>query len=193
MAQMIMRASEGRSLGDMLFFLFLPRFPRIISSDIGCQGSSWARCRLRFYFQRWRWLVDLFHIGPHKCKLITNPREFSSMRELNDSIVEQLHSAQRALGMTMQSTSSERAMFLVQLINYDIYCKLANDAKFSRVWPEDASFTLTMMTSPRMYQQLQLQVFLLKKCPYQVMRRMRDLQATQNLKKTLMAMTQTVR
>ena len=60
------------------------------------------------------------------------------MRELNDSIVEQLHRAQRALGMTMQSTSSERAMFLVQLINYDIYCKQANDAKFSRVWPEDA-------------------------------------------------------
>ncbi len=59
-------------------------------------------------------------------------------RELNDSLVEQLHSAQRALGMTMQSTSSERAMFLVQLINYDIYCKLAYDAKISRSWPEDA-------------------------------------------------------
>jgi len=138
MAQMIMRASEGRSLGDMLFFMFLPRFPRIVSSDIGCQGSSWARCRLRFYFRRWRWLVDLFHLGPHKCKLITDPREFSYMQGLNDSIVEQLHSAQRSLGMTMQSTSSERAMFLVQLINYDIYCKLARDAKFSRAWPVDA-------------------------------------------------------
>jgi len=138
MAQMIMRASEGRSLGDMLFFLFLPRFPRTVSSDIGCQGSSWAHCRLRFYFRRWRWLVDLFHISPHKCKLITDPREFAFMRELNDSLVEQLHSAQRALGMTMQSTSSERAMFLVQLINYDIYCKLAYDAKISRSWPEDA-------------------------------------------------------
>jgi aspartyl-tRNA synthetase len=60
------------------------------------------------------------------------------MQGLNDSIVEQLHSAQRALGMAMQSTTSSRAMFLIQLINYGIYCKLAREAKFLRVWPVDA-------------------------------------------------------
>ncbi len=141
MSQLIMRKCEGRSLGNMLFFLFLPHFPRNVSSDIGCQAASWAHARLRYFFRRWRWHVDQFHISPHKCRLITDPREFSYMRDKNDSLVEQLHSAQRALGMTMQSSSSKRAMFLVQLINYDIYCKVANDAKISeekRSWPADA-------------------------------------------------------
>jgi hypothetical protein len=141
LAQMLMRSFEGRSMGVMLFFLFLPRFPRMVSSDIGCQASSWARARLRFFFRRWRWTVDQFHISPHKCRLVTDSREFSFMRGKNDSFVEQLHSAQRSLGMTMQSSSSERAMFLVQLINYDIYCELADRAKIpieKRCWPADA-------------------------------------------------------
>ncbi len=141
LAQMLMRTFEGRSMGVMLFFLFLPRYPRMVSSDIGCQASSWARARLRFFFRRWRWTVDQFHISPHKCRLVTDSREFSFMRGKNDSFVEQLHSAQRSLGMTMQSSSSVRAMFLVQLINYDIYCELADRAKIpieKRCWPADA-------------------------------------------------------
>jgi len=78
---------------------------------------------------------------PHKCKLITDPTEFSITNAINDSLVEQLHAVQRSLGMTMQSSSSERAMFLVQCINYDIYCELADRAKIpidKRTWPADA-------------------------------------------------------
>lgn len=139
MGFMLMQTHEGRSMGVMLPYLYLPRFPRMVSSDIGCQGASWAHARLRFYFRLWRWILDHFHLWPHKCKLITDPREFSVTRGLNDSFTEQLHALQRMLGMTMASTSEARATFLIQLINYDIYCARANEAKISmedRSWPD---------------------------------------------------------
>ena len=61
------------------------------------------------------------------------------MRAKNDSFVEQLHAVQRALGLTMINTGQVRGMFLLQLLNFELYLKLADSAKIpesDRCWPD---------------------------------------------------------
>ena len=54
--------------------------------------------------------------------------------------MEQLHAVQRALGLTMINTGQVRAVFLLQLLNYHMYCDLAEKAgvpEENRCWPEN--------------------------------------------------------
>jgi len=146
MGVIIMHAAEGRSLGVSVIYSFLPRYRRTVVCDTGCQSANWAHTRLRRFFLKWRFLVDAFHHGKgkkgHKCGPVCSPSEFSEMNGKNDSFVEQLHAIQRFLGLTMQSTSMERAMFLIQLLNDDVYHKEADNCKLSperRSWPDEST------------------------------------------------------
>lgn len=146
MGQIIMGSPEGRSLGISTMYSYLPHRKRLIDCDIGCQAASFGHTRVPRFFFKWRWLVDHFHHGKgkrgHKCALVTSPDEFATMDGKNDSFVEQLHAVQRFLGLTMQSTSLPRAMFLCQLVNDDVYNLQADKAcvpEERRRWPEDPS------------------------------------------------------
>ena len=133
-----LRDYEGRSHGPMAIYSLMPNFPRFVICDTGCQSASWCHTHLRRYFRRWRFLVDRFHHFPHKCQRVTQCREFSIMRNKNDSFVEQLHAVQRALGLTMINTGQFRAVFLLQLLHYHMYCDLADKADVpaeNRGWP----------------------------------------------------------
>ena len=135
-----LRDYEGRSHGPMAIYSYMPNFPRFVICDTGCQSASWCHTHLRRYFRRWRFLVDRFHHFPHKCQRVTQCREFAIMRNKNDSFVEQLHSVQRALGLTMINTGQVRAVFLLQLLHYHMYCDLADRAgvpEENRGWPEN--------------------------------------------------------
>jgi hypothetical protein len=141
----IMDDYEGRSHGVLALYCFSPYFPRTVVCDTGCQSASWAFAHLKRFFHRWRFIVDQFHHYPHKCQAITKPSEFSVMRGVNDSFVEQLHAIQRALALTMQSTSRPRAMFLLQLLQYEIFCGHADRAsvpEHKRTWPDPATVPL---------------------------------------------------
>jgi hypothetical protein len=136
---MFLRENEGRSHGPMALYCFMPYMPRVVVCDTGCQCASWAITHMKRYFRRWRWLIDRLHHFPHKCKEVTNTKEFSIMRAKNDSFVEQLHAVQRALGLTMINTGQVRGMFLLQLLNFELYLKLADSAKIpesDRRWPD---------------------------------------------------------
>jgi hypothetical protein len=135
-----LRDYEGRSHGPMAIYSYMPNYPRFIICDTGCQSASWCHTHLSRYFRRWRFLVDRFHHFPHKCQRVTQGLEFSIMRGKNDSFVEQLHAVQRALGLTMINTGQVRAVFLLQLLNYHLYCDLAEKAgvpEENRCWPEN--------------------------------------------------------
>ena len=136
---------EGRSHGVLALYCFSPYFPRTVVCDTGCQSASWAFAHLKRFFHRWRFIVDQFHHFPHKCQAITKPSEFSVMRGVNDSFVEQIHAIQRALALTMQSTSRPRAMFLLQLLQYEIFCDHVDRAsvpEHKRTWPDPATVPL---------------------------------------------------
>lgn len=64
------------------------------------------------------------------------------MRGINDSLVEQFHAMQRSLSLTMQSSSQARSMFLLQLLQHEIFCEQA-DRGFvppdQRCWPDPNS------------------------------------------------------
>lgn len=146
MGVIIMHSPEGRSLGINVLYSHVPHTSRVVVCDTSCQSASWAHTRYRRFFMKWKFLVDSFHHSKgkrgHKCGAVTSPSEFSIMAKRNDSFVEQLHATQRFLGMTMQSTSLPRAMFLVQLVNDDVYHSAADKAcvpSSRRSWPDAAS------------------------------------------------------
>jgi len=136
---------EGRSHGVLAMYLFLPYLARFVVCDTGCQSASWAHTHLKYFFRRWKFVVDRFHHFPHKCALVTKAEEFPIMQGKNDSLVEQLHRYQRSLGLTMLNMSQDRATFLLQLLNYHMFCELADRAgipKEQRAWPDPSTVPL---------------------------------------------------
>ena len=83
--------------------------------------------------------MDRFHHFPRKCALVTKADEFPIMRGKDDSFVEQLHRYQRSVGLTMLNMSQDHATFLLQLLNYHIFCELAECVRIpkeQRAWPD---------------------------------------------------------
>ena len=118
-----LRENEGRSHGPMALYCFMPYMPRVVVCGTGCQCASLAITHMKRYFRRWLWLIDRLHHFPHKCK----------------EVVEQLHAVQRALGLTMINTGQVPGMFLLQLLNFELYLKVADSAKIpesDRCWPD---------------------------------------------------------
>jgi hypothetical protein len=138
----IMDGHEGRSHGILLMYCFMPYFQRMVVCDTGCQSASWAHTHLMFFFFRWKFVIDRFHHFGHKCTQVTDPSEFRIMNGMNDSYVEQLHAIQRALSLTIESTSRPRSMFLLQLLQHAEFCRRADKAGVpmaKRDWPDPES------------------------------------------------------
>jgi hypothetical protein len=110
----------------MAKYCFMPSKGRTVVSDTACQSSAWANSRLRPFFRHWHWVLDHYHSNGHKCLCVNSPSQFSALRRENTSFVEQLHAVQRYLGLSLMSTSMPRTVFLVQLVNDDIYRKEAD-------------------------------------------------------------------
>jgi hypothetical protein len=138
----LLDAPEGRSTGVAALHCYRPYCEEewTIVNDFPCMTATYVANRLPGPYVNLKLLGDRLHIPPHRCKLIYNPDDFSSMDGENLSLVEQWHAAVDALALTIQRMTLDHAMFVLLLLahdRYDYICDKLGIPESRRRWPED--------------------------------------------------------
>lgn len=133
---------EGRSTATAALYTHCLKTDEDVTviSDTACMHSRFVSNRLRRFFLRWKWLLDRFHMYPHKCKLCFNPNDFAFLDGENLSLIEQWHALVDALSVSIQRMTLDHAMFFLQLLIRDRYDELAARAGVDSdktEWPAD--------------------------------------------------------